>query len=147
MTDISRILQRAEELGIHLIARDGELIIKAEKGKVTPKALEVFRQHKSELVQELTPLCSTCLDSGIETATLDDDYEGSYYCMQHHPGSNQSKQHAVNSRIASQLAQVFPGGCSIHFDRPGYTIQDRAHEIAWEEAARRRAKRKQNQLW
>lgn len=138
---VEHIIARAEEMSIHLSVQSGDLVIRAGKGKVSPQALEVFRQYKPELIKALTPLCSTCLDAGMETPALDEAYDELTYCLQHHPLYNGDQEKRQFTHAVSQVADAFVKGCTVHFDPPGYTIQDRAREIVIAERAKYKAKR------
>lgn len=139
--DATDIILRAEELGVQLSVQNGELRVKAAKGVVTQKMMGVFKEHKAELVKALTPLCFTCLDAGIETPALDEEYDSLSYCLQHHPLYNGDQGKRQFSHAVGKIAATFPEGCSVHFDPPGYTIEDRAREIVIAERSKQRAKR------
>jgi DNA primase len=101
-------------------------------------------------------LCSTCLDANIVREALPDDYEGTMYCIVHHPAhqkapmetpqqlvtlSDQARPSETSMLsdeqryqqfmgIVQRIADASPGGCTTTSNPPGYTIEDRARELA-----------------
>lgn len=94
---VHEVIIRALELGIELQVVNGELKIQAPKGVVTPKILQIIKAHKAAIIQEMTPLCATCLDEGKETPALPDHHETYMYCAEHHPAHKE--KHKLDQKI------------------------------------------------
>src|SRR5882762_10557759 len=120
---IIRILTRADELGITLSVSNGNINIKAAPGVVTPMVLQVIRANKAALIEALTAYCSVCLE-----IALPDSHDGLMYCAEHHPQHQAANSEQRFRSTVSSIIGIFPGGCAIHFDPPGYSIWDRALE-------------------
>lgn len=98
------------------------------------QALQVNEPLEESILAVGPSLCGVCLDTaGIEREALPDDVDGNMYCVEHHPARRRPQHPMTEAQfmaIIRDLAAVFPGGCTIHRDPPGYTIKDRARELA-----------------